>query len=116
MKRAGSLVVLLLLLLSGGSALAQGAPPPQAKGEFKNAAGESIGNLTLTQMPDGTVMVSAAVRGLPAVVHCIPILAFVFSSPNFSAAGPHYTPLSTQHGLDIPNGPHAVDLPNFTVN
>src|SRR5690349_5227211 len=69
MKHAASLLVLLLMALSGGSALAQGAPPPQAKGEFKNAAGEAIGNVTLTQMPDGTVVVSAEVKGMPPGDH-----------------------------------------------
>jgi len=108
-------LVLLLLALSNSSALAQGAPPPQAKGEFKNAAGESIGNLTMTQMPDGTVGVSASVKGLPPGDHGFHIHAVGSCSPNFDAAGPHYNPMAKQHGLDNPDGPHAGDLPNLTI-
>lgn len=116
MKQAATFVVLLLLVLSGGSALAQGAPPPQARGEFKTAVGESVGNITLTQMPDGAVMVSASVRGLPPGQHGFHIHAVGSCTPTFDAAGPHYNPLGKQHGLDNPNGPHAGDLPNLTVN
>src|SRR5262249_34367793 len=116
MKQAATFVVLLLLVLSGGSALAQGAPPPQARGEFKTAVGESVGNITLTQMPDGAVMVSASVRGLPPGQHGFHIHAVGSCTPTFHAAGPHYNPLGKQHGLDNPNGPPAGDLPNLTVN
>jgi Cu-Zn family superoxide dismutase len=115
MKRSGSLVVLLLLLLSGSSALAQGAPPPQAKGEFKNAAGEAIGNVTLTQMPDGSVMVSASVKGLSPGDHGIHIHAVGNCAPPFDAAGPHYNPGAKQHGLENPNGAHSGDLPNLNI-
>jgi superoxide dismutase, Cu-Zn family len=101
--------------LSSGSALAQGAPPPQAKGEFKHAAGEAIGNLTMTQLPDGTVMVSAEVKGMPPGDHGFHIHAVGSCAPNFDAAGPHYNPQSKQHGLENPDGPHAGDLPSITV-
>jgi superoxide dismutase, Cu-Zn family len=116
MKRAAFLLVLLLLALSGGSALAQGVPPPQAKGEFKNAAGEPIGNLTLTQQPDGTVRVSASVKSMPPGDHGFHIHAVGSCTPTFDAAGPHYNPTNNQHGLDNPDGPHAGDLPNLTIS
>jgi superoxide dismutase, Cu-Zn family len=115
MRHVATLLVLLFLALSSGSALAQGAPPPQAKGEFKNAAGEAIGNLTLTQMPDGTVMVSASLKGLPPGDHGFHIHAVGSCAPTFDAAGPHYNPSGKQHGLDNPNGPHAGDLPNLHI-
>jgi Cu-Zn family superoxide dismutase len=35
--------------------------------------------------------------------------------PDFTTAGGHFNPANKQHGLDNPNGPHAGDLPNFTV-
>jgi len=115
MRRSAQFLVILLLALGTGTALAQGGPPPQAKGEFKTATGESIGNVTMTQMPDGTVMVSASVRGLPPGDHGIHIHAVGNCAPPFDAAGPHYNPMAKQHGLDNPNGPHAGDLPNLTV-
>ena len=69
----------------------------------------------MTQMSDGTVMVSVAVRGLPPGQHGIHIHAVGSCTPTFAAAGPHYNPAQKQHGLDNPNGPHAGDLPNLTM-
>lgn len=37
------------------------------------------------------------------------------SSPAFSSAGGHYNPLSRQHGLGNPAGPHAGDAPNLVI-
>jgi Cu-Zn family superoxide dismutase len=115
MKRVACLLAILLLASGGGSALAQAKAPPQAKGEFKTAVGESVGNVTMTQMPDGMVLVSAEVRGLPPGEHGIHIHAVGSCSPTFAAAGPHYNPTNMHHGLDNPAGPHAGDLPNLVV-
>lgn len=115
MRRSLQILIVLLLALGAGSALAQSGPPPQAKGEFKTTTGESVGNVTLTQMPDGMVLVSAAVRGLPPGEHGIHIHAVGDCTPPFDAAGPHYNPIAKQHGLENPNGPHAGDLPNLIV-
>ena len=115
MKRVTCLLVALSLAFGVGSALAQGAPPPQAKGEFKTAAGESVGNVTMTQMPNGMVLVSVAVRGLPPGQHGIHIHAVGSCAPTFAAAGGHFNPTGKQHGLDNPNGAHGGDLPNLTV-
>lgn len=38
------------------------------------------------------------------------------SPPDFAAAGDHFNPYRREHGLANPQGPHAGDLPNFTVN
>jgi len=35
--------------------------------------------------------------------------------PAFTTAGGHFNPEMKQHGLDNENGPHAGDMPNFTV-
>jgi len=115
MKRSTQFLIILLLALGTGSALAQGTPPPQAKGEFKTLTGESVGNVTMTQRPDGTVAISATVRGLPPGEHGIHIHAVGSCAPNFDAAGPHYNPMAKQHGLENPDGPHAGDLPILTV-
>lgn len=115
MKRVTCLLVALFLAFGVGSALAQGTPPPQAKGELKTAAGESVGNVTMTQMPDGMVLVSVAVRGLPPGQHGIHIHAVGSCAPTFAATGGHFNPTGKQHGLDNPNGAHGGDLPNLTV-
>ena len=35
--------------------------------------------------------------------------------PDFKSAGPHFNPDNKKHGLQNPEGPHAGDMPNFTV-
>ena len=35
--------------------------------------------------------------------------------PDFMSAGDHVNPTNRQHGLRNPQGPHAGDLPNLTV-
>jgi Cu-Zn family superoxide dismutase len=35
--------------------------------------------------------------------------------PDFMSAGGHFNPDMKKHGLDNPDGPHAGDMPNFTV-
>jgi Cu-Zn family superoxide dismutase len=36
--------------------------------------------------------------------------------PGFTSAGPHFNPDKKHHGLQNPEGPHAGDIPNFTVD
>ena len=36
-------------------------------------------------------------------------------APGFTSAGPHFNPEQKHHGLNNPEGPHAGDMPNFTV-
>jgi superoxide dismutase, Cu-Zn family len=110
--------LVLLIAIAAPSASAappvQG-PPPQAKAEFKTVVGESVGNATLTQRSDGSVMVSVAVKGLPPGTHGIHVHEHGACTPNFDAAGTHYNPASKQHGLDNDAGSHAGDLPNLIV-
>lgn len=84
-----------------GATLAQGQPPPQAKGDLLAAGGETVGNVLLTQLSDGTVLISGAVRGLPPGEHGIVIHERGACSPSFDAAG---GPLEA-----------ASDLPNIRV-
>ena len=36
-------------------------------------------------------------------------------APDFKSAGGHFNPDGKKHGLQNPEGPHAGDMPNFTV-
>jgi Cu-Zn family superoxide dismutase len=60
--------------------------------------------------------VNVHVEGLAPGRHGIHIHGVGACTPTFTAAGGHYNPLADQHGLDNPEGPHAGDLPNLTVN
>jgi superoxide dismutase, Cu-Zn family len=116
MRKVVYFLTIVLLAVSAGSALAQNQPPPQAKGEFKTSVGETVGNATMTQNADGSVRLQVQVRGLPPGAHGIHFHAVGACAPDFEAAGGHYNPASREHGLENPNGPHAGDLPNLTIN
>ena len=75
-------------------------------------AGASIGTVTLTQVPSG-VLVSADVQGLSAGGHGFHIHGVGACTPDFSAAGGHFDPDQTGHGLTVNDNPHPGDLPNI---
>jgi len=86
-----------------------------AKADIYNIRGEKIGTATLSQVPDG-VRIGLEVSKLSPGMHGIHIHAVgKCDPPDFSTAGPHLNPQSKKHGLQNPEGPHAGDIPNFTV-
>src|SRR3954471_16828955 len=117
----------LLVSLIAGSALADDAkakkPPPEKPAATKpvtvklnDAKGKSIGTATLTADPGG-VKITLAVKGLAAGDHAIHVHETAkCDGPDFKSAGGHFNPEHKQHGADNPQGPHAGDMPNFTVD
>lgn len=98
--------------------LSTSAAGEQAGGTLVDGSGNPIGSVSLTQTANGvavTVNVTNATALKPgdhgihfhAVGKC--------DGPDFVSAGGHFNPTNKQHGFDNPNGPHAGDLPNFTV-
>jgi superoxide dismutase, Cu-Zn family len=87
-----------------------------ASATFIDASGATVGWASLVEDASGIVHVNVHVEGLAPGLHGIHIHAVGACSPTFSAAGGHYNPLGDQHGLENPEGPHAGDLPNLTVN
>jgi Cu-Zn family superoxide dismutase len=87
-----------------------------ATGDFVDASGATVGWVQLTEDRTGVVHVNVKVDGMAPGPHGIHIHAVGACAPTFAAAGGHYNPLSHQHGLDNPAGPHAGDLPNLAVN
>jgi len=87
-----------------------------ATAEVKNAAGQSVGRATFTQVADG-VRIVLTMHGMPPgpkgthihdVGKCEP--------PAFTSAAGHFNPEKKQHGSQNPQGHHAGDLPNITIN
>jgi superoxide dismutase, Cu-Zn family len=126
----------LLISLLGGSALGDDAKPAPApaqpaparpaparpaptrpvKIKLADAKGKSMGTATLSVDPGG-VKITLAVKGLTAGDHAIHIHEVAkCEGPDFKSAGAHFNPAHKKHGLDSPDGPHAGDIPNFTVD
>lgn len=94
-----------------------GAPPSLiVSTDVRTAGGETLGQATLNQEPDG-VWVSLVTSGLPQGEYGVHLHAVGrCEGPDFASAGPHFNPAAKQHGSLNPAGPHGGDLPNLMVN
>ncbi len=89
--------------------------------EMKDAGGQSVGSAALTDQGK-SIQITYDFKGLPPGSHALHIHqnAKCDADPAapadaFKSAGGHFNPEHKQHGLDNPAGPHAGDMPNFTV-
>jgi Cu-Zn family superoxide dismutase len=87
-----------------------------ARAELRNASGQVVGAATFTQI-GSALRVLLEVQGLPPGVKGVHVHAVGrCEGPAFTSAGGHFNPHGRQHGaLNLPQGPHAGDLPNITV-
>jgi superoxide dismutase, Cu-Zn family len=107
----------IALCVAGCAGLTLPAPGTNtATAEIKNAAGEVVGTATLVEVSGGVRVLLEAKR-LPPGAKAVHIHAVgVCDPPAFTTAGPHFNPDGKKHGLENPEGPHAGDLPNLTVD
>ena len=105
----------LFVIAFGALAAAAFAAEAPVKVNLQDAKGQSVGTATITDSKTG-VAIRLDLKGLPPGVHALHIHSVAkCEAPGFTSAGPHFNPEHKQHGLDNPQGPHAGDMPNFTV-
>ena len=107
-------VALLLVALAGCQTT---DPQPEGVGTIATAVmqgpdGTDMGTVTLEQGPQG-VLVTADLTGLAPGVHGFHIHETGSCSPDFSAAGDHFSLAGVEHGYMNPNGQHLGDMPNI---
>ena len=80
-----------------------------------DAGGRELGVLTLADA-GAAISVDGSLRGLPPGIHGLHVHAVGrCDAPDFSSAGPHWSPTPKQHGSTNQAGPHHGDLLNLTV-
>ena len=110
-----AMAVLLLGAACGTMASAE-KERKTATAEIKDGKGQNAGQAKFKTTRDG-VQMSVTVTNLSPGVHAIHIHeAGKCDAPDFKTAGGHFNPANKKHGVQNPEGHHARDLPNLTVD
>jgi superoxide dismutase, Cu-Zn family len=115
MKTAKTLLLAIALCLFASLSVAAAA---KTMVELKDAQGKSVGTAALSSKGASSgVSMKLNLRGLPPGQHALHFHQKPqCDAPDFKSAGPHFNPEGKKHGLENPEGHHAGDMNNFTVN
>ena len=85
--------------------------------DLKDAKGNSVGMAMISPAKGGGVSIDLDVHGLTPGEHALHFHAAAkCEGPDFTSATGHFNPATKKHGMQNPEGPHAGDMNNFTVD
>jgi Cu-Zn family superoxide dismutase len=104
-----------LVALAAGAFAAGAGAQGMAHIDVKDATGKSVGMAMISPAKDGGVSIAIDFKGLPPGEHALHFHMTAKCEAPFTSAGGHFNPGMKKHGTQNPEGPHAGDMPNFTV-